>query len=170
MERHADSHLDHALTEAQIAFLLATFADRGEFFIASIELPPELGTVPCALFGPTMGDAPIADHETYQAKRGTRTYNSRLVNRDARPTRTVTIIAGPHDGRPCVLYTAFGGPASPKEPGDLKAQKDAIEAERIKLSDLSDEHKVLTVKRDVLRVELADSRAFWSEHALAQVR
>jgi hypothetical protein len=35
-----------------------------------------------------------------------------------RPTRQLTIVAGPHGDEPCVLYTAYGGPEAPREPGD----------------------------------------------------
>jgi len=140
MIKHADSHLDHALTEAQIAHLMKMFADRTAFFLEPLELPPELGTVPCGLYGPTMGDAAIADAEVTLAPRPPRTWDSRLVDRPARQVRQVTVIAGPHeeecdpahhwpkqcvlcDGtgkvkHACVLYTAFGGPSAPQELGD----------------------------------------------------
>jgi hypothetical protein len=138
MIKHTDSHLDHALTEAQVEHLLATFAERAEFFIATIELPLDLGTVPCGLWGPAMGDEPVSPAEVHYAPRGTRAYSSRLCDRPARPTRTVTVIAGPHDGHPCVLFTAFGGPPTPQEPDDPEC-KDPIA-----------------------------SRQFWVQHALSK--
>jgi hypothetical protein len=144
-----DSHLDHALTDAQIAYILTTFADRDGFFIETITLPVDLGTVPCGLYGPTMGDEPIVDPEgallaligpaVRHAFRAGRSYTSRLCFGRARPSRLLTVIAGPHDGAPCVLYTAFGGPLAPKEPGDP------------------------TLKE----TERAASEAFWNVHALA---
>lgn len=121
MIRHADSHLDHALTEAQIAHVLEKFATREGFFHESIELPEDLGTVPCGLHGPSVGDEPIVeipDGEVSYERRGDRAWRSRIVDRPARPTRLLTVIAGPHEGLPCVLYTAFGGPTAPQEPGD----------------------------------------------------
>ncbi len=203
MKRHAESHLDHDLTTEQVAYLFERFADRNAFFIETLELPPELGTVPCFLYGPTMGDQPVPESEVHYYARGVRTYQTRSIYKDSRPTRKVTVIAGPHEekcdrcdgqgscqsleipgpGGPsfytcskcvgtgklqnvCILYTAFGGPQAPQEPGDLKAQKNAIESQRLGLSDLTDEHKALTVKRDALREKLAASRTFWSEHAL----
>lgn len=181
MIKHADSHVDHGLTEAQIAYLLQRFADRNAFFIETIELPLELGEAPCGLYGPTMGDPPVADHEVTRESRGTRTWTSRLVARPPRPTRKVTVIAGPHeepcttcrgnlahlvdrepDPHPviaaslgpwvgcdhcdsqgvlkhaCVLYTAFGGPLTPQEPGDPGCK------------------------------DLEASWRFWREHALAR--
>lgn len=118
MIKHQDSHVDHGLTEPQLQYLLDRFADRSAFFLETIELPEDLGTVPCGLYGPIMGDAPIADTEVAIVTRGTRTWTSRLVDRPARPTRKITVIAGPHGDHSCVLYTAFGGPAAPQEPGD----------------------------------------------------
>jgi hypothetical protein len=146
MIKHAASHVDHGLTEGQLRYLLDRFADRSAFFLETIELPEDLGTVPCGLYGPLMGDAPIGEADVSYVPRGTRAWTSRLVERPTRPTRKVTVIAGPH-GEPCpqcttsawnilhraacptcggvgevkhacVLYTAFGGPASPQEPGD----------------------------------------------------
>lgn len=59
MKKHAESHLDHGLSQPQIDHIFKLFADREEFFTATIELPPELGTAPCALWGPAMGDPEI---------------------------------------------------------------------------------------------------------------
>lgn len=141
MKRHADSHLDHNLTDAQIEYLLDRFADRAEFFIETIELPEDLGTAPCALYGPTMGDDPVRDGEVTLTVRGKRKGPSRLVDRPSRPTRQVTVIAGPHDGQPCVLFTAFGGPSAPREPWELEGSDSA---------------------------DLARSREFWAQHALSK--
>jgi len=117
------SHLDHGLTEAQINYIKARFAGRDAFFIESFELPEGLGLCPSGLYGPAAGDAPVLDVDTYRATRGERSYESRMVDRPARLQRTVTVIAGPYkdaEGNEfsCVLYTAHGGPAAPREPGD----------------------------------------------------
>jgi hypothetical protein len=138
MIKHADSHIDHGLTEAQLSYLIERFADRNSFFIETITLPLDLGTVPCGLYGPLMGDPPLREDEVTHAPRGTRAWTSRLVDRPARQQRDVTVIAGPHDGQACVLYTAFGGPASPQEPGDPGCKDPTASA------------------------------AFWQEHALAR--
>ena len=128
MIKHNDSHIDHGLTEDQLRYLLDRFADRAAFFLETIELPDQLGTVPCGLYGPIMGDPPITETEVLHEQRGTRAWTSRLVDRETRPTRMVTVIAGPHDGNACVLYTAFGGPASPQEPGDPGCKDPAASA------------------------------------------
>ena len=134
-----DSHLDHGLSPDQIEWLKETFAERDSFFIESVEMPSKLGTVPCGLHGPKMGDEPIRDDEVKLVVRGERENPSRIVDRAPRPTRTVTVIAGPHEDEKCVLFTAFGGPLAPKEPGDTEEG--------------SDERK--------------ESEDFWSQHALS---
>jgi hypothetical protein len=118
MERHAESHVDHGLTSAQLEWLLDRFADRDSFFIETVELPDELGTAPCGLYGPDMGDEPVPESEVRYANRGEREWPSRLVDRPDRPTRMVTVIGGPHDGHACILYTAYAGPCAPQEPRD----------------------------------------------------
>jgi hypothetical protein len=116
IKKHKDSHLDHSLTPAQVEFILGLNAKEGELTIQTVELPEELGTVPCGLYGPCMGDEPIADDEVVMEVRGNRAGPSRLIERPTRPTRQLTVISGPHDGEPCVLFTSFGGPQAPREP------------------------------------------------------
>lgn len=135
---HKDSHLDHGLTQAQIDYIISMFSDRDAFYIETVELPEELGTVPCGLYGPIMGDAPVNHgHDTRYAKRGNREYVSRVIDRPMRQVRTVTVIMGPHDGHSCIVYTMFGGPCAPQEPDDPQCK------------------------------DLVKSVAFWREHALA---
>ncbi len=173
MQKHEESHLDHGLDERQVAYLFDLFRDRTGFFIETIELPEELGFVPCGLYGPIMGDAPVSDFDddVTLGMRGERKYTSRLVTRPKRPTRKVSIIAGPlneectsctprlratgDDGETvcvhckgtsnishaCILYTAFGGPVTPQEPGDPRIN--------------STEAMTASVK-------------FWGEHGLAK--
>lgn len=125
-----DSHVDHGLTAEQLSWVVAHFADRTGFFIGGVELPEGLGTVPCGLHGPTMGDEPVAEAEVFYAKRGTRANDSRLCKREPRQVRLVTVIAGPHGSEPMVLYTAFGGPLAEREPGDpgLKTPEEQAKA------------------------------------------
>ena len=135
------SHLDHGLSEAQVQFIRERFADRCAFFIETIELPEELGTVPCGLYGPVMGDEPVPEDEVSYARRGSREWTSRMCDRPLRPARQVSVIAGPHEDHECVLYTAFGGPVAPREPADPACAEDD---------------------------QLAASREFWSQHALSR--
>lgn len=132
------SHLDHALTLDHLQFILARLGERNEFFIETLELPPELSPLPCALRGPVVGEAPVPEAEVHYAPRGGRGWPSRLVAWEPSESRSVTVIAGPHGDLPCVLFTAYGGPLAPREPGDP----------------------------DLPEVERAASEAFWGEHAL----
>lgn len=134
-----DSHLDHGLSQAVINHLLDKFASKDAFFIEEMTLPPELGEVPCGLYGPIMGDAPISEDEVYYTPRGERKYTSRMIRKPKRTSRVVTVIAGPDDGEPCVLYTAFGGPLAPREPNDPTLPEE----------------------------KLAESQDFWAQHALS---
>jgi hypothetical protein len=139
----SDSHTDHGLSPAIRDYIVARFADRDGFFIETFELPEELGTVPCALIGPATGWSPVHEANVRYVVRGGRKCASRVLDADQlTPSRLVTVIAGPHGDAACVLYTAFGGPKAPREPGDPAiASWDELDA----------------------------SRAFWSEHALAHV-
>ena len=136
---NALSHLDHGLTTAHLRFLLERYRDRDAFFIETLELPPALAALECGLYGPIMGDAPIAEADVVWRPRADRPYASRLVRRPPRPTRLLTIIAGPHEAFACMLYTSFGGPAAPRELGDPA----------------------------LAGAELEAARAFWAEHALS---
>jgi hypothetical protein len=116
---HKDSHLDHALTDAHVAYIMERFGDYQAFFIVTVDLPDDLAPLPCALMGPLVGDEPVPESEVTYRKRGDRAWESRTIEcAYPRTSRKVTVIAGPHDGESCVLYTAYGGPCAPQEPGD----------------------------------------------------
>jgi len=118
MKITSDSHLDHNLTSEHVEWLLKHFADRIGFFIETVELPRELAPVECDLYGPSVGDPPVSESDVTYLVRGNRPGASRVVRRVPRLTRTLTVIAGPHGDEPVVLYTAYGGPAAPREPFD----------------------------------------------------
>lgn len=139
---YADSHLDHNLSQAHLEWITTHFADRVGFFIETLELPEHLGEVDCGLYGPSLGDEPVDEKEvTYLVRQGRR-WTSRVVDRPVRKTRTLTIVAGPYQDSSCVLYTSYGGPNAPREPGDFS------------LGTLE---------------EIQASREFWKIHALAKV-
>ena len=171
MKLHTASHLDHSLTQAQIDFLVSQFAECDGFFIETVELPESLGTVPCGLYGPIMGDAPVTDDSVVMEKRGNREYTSRmLADKNARPrqVRQVTVIAGPHDSETCILYTAFGGPLAPRECADIRKEMEKLHKDRAGLHDMSPEYQEIQTKILALRVKREESDKFWSVHALAQ--
>ena len=134
------SHLDHGLTAEMLEFIKTAFASREGFVIQTIDLPSYMGEVDCGLYGPAVGDPPVAENEVRYVVRGSRRCASRLVDRPMRKTSKLTIIAGPTGGKSLVLFTSYGGPAAPREPGDatIATWDDVIEA-----------------------------RKFWAEHALS---
>ncbi len=223
MIKHKDSHVDHGLTEAQLHYLLDRFADRDGFFIETITLPRELGTVPCGLYGPVMGDPAIVDNEVTYAARGSRAWTSRLIDLPSRQQHEVTVIAGPHEApcekcegkgerlslsltvqfsthgeqiycpceachatgkvaHACVLYTAFGGPVAPREPGDVRQEMEKLHQQRASrdatqgdpANGCSDESERARLDPEIygkivaLRAKRAEADAFWGEHALAK--
>lgn len=140
MKIHKDSHVDHGLTDAHLSYIMERFGDHQSFFIATVDLPAELAAVPCGLMGPLVGDQPVPESEVTYETRGDRSWKSRMVEiAYPRTSRKVTVIAGPHDGEPCVLFTAYGGPCAPQEPGDPSCK------------------------------DVPASSAFWNEHALIRV-
>ena len=136
-----DSHLDHGVTPAHVEWLNYYFSHKDSFFIATVELPAHLEDLTSGLYGPMEGDLPVEEEEVHYAIRGQRKCATRTVKRPKRRTRFVTVVAGPHEDRPCVLYTAYGGHEAPREPGDL----------------------TLKTWEEVL-----ESRSFWKVHALAE--
>lgn len=138
-----ESHLDHAgLTFGHLKFIFTKFEKKEGFFIESFEFPEELGSLPCGLYGPLVGDAPVPEDAVTYGRRGERQCDTRFVDKPLRPTRTATIIAGPDDkGHGCVLYTVYGGPPAPREPGDISIKSEG---------------------------ERKEAEAFWAEHALSK--
>jgi len=126
-------HADHGLTPAQRAFVegasyhAASRPTSGLFFLA-VELPPELGTVPCGIHGPSMGDAPVPAAEVTWERRSPDRGLSRMCDRAPRPIRTVQVIGVWLGSDVLDIYTAYGGPAvSPREVTDKNLPPEAAE-------------------------------------------
>ena len=134
----AASHVDHNLAPEHLALVTEKIAALTGFAILTLDLPDGLPSLPCALHGPLTGSAPVPESEATYAVRGTRAGPSRLVNRPTAPTRKLSVIVGPHEGA-VILYTAFGGPVSPREPFEPGLTPEQV----------------------------AESTAFWSQHALS---
>ncbi len=136
------SHVDHVLA-AHLRWLEERFRGRTAFFLETVEIPEGLPPLSSALYGPLVGDPPVLEAQaeiTYRVRAGRSCASRMILGRPERPSRLCTVIAGPHEDHPCVLYTAYGGPAAPREPGDTS----------------------LATWEEVLA-----ARAFWAEHALA---
>lgn len=168
MIKHSDSHTDHGLTTEQWACVFDRFAGHNTRFIETFELSETLGTVLNGLYGPSCGDPPVSLNDVRLEARGNRTWLSRMVDWPARPTRFVRVLAGPHDGHPCVLYTAYGVasidmPQAPKEPGGFDIQIAEITTRYAAVPSIEDHellHKLYAL-RDA-------AQAFWDHHALAR--
>jgi hypothetical protein len=140
-----DSHLDHGLTSEHLKLLFDLFGNRNSFFIETVIIKEPLPLVPCGLYGPRMGDRKVHDDHVLWERRGDRPYLSRVLPRvPMRLQDKLTVICGPHEGHPCILYTAFGGPLAPKEVRDPSLEKDRAES-------------------------IQESIDFWADHALVSL-
>ena len=131
------THLDPGLTTAHLAWLQARFSNRTKFFIETVTLPDHLSSLDHALYGPLVGDPPVAEADVFYAPNGLRAWRSRLIHKPTRPTRLLTVIGGPDSSGRMVFFNVFGGPVPAQEVGD-PATLDSKESHR-----------------------------FWREHALA---
>ena len=136
---HKESHTDH-YSPTVINHILTLFKDREGFFIETFELPENFGTSPCHLHGPTTGEEPVSDAEAEMRTREGREGLHRMCDREPGQTQVCTVIAGPHDGEDCVLFTVYPGPLAPKSPNDPSLKEE----------------------------EKAESTKFWDAHALSK--
>ena len=117
------SHLDHSLNEKHLMLLLKTFGDHEGFAIKELELPEGM-ELPSGLYGPAAGDDPVPEDSVSYASRNGRPTRSRLIDKPSRPSKTATVIMGPDSRGQTVLYTVYGGPPAPREPGDTSIATD----------------------------------------------
>lgn len=87
------------------------------FFIKVLSIPEDLGTLPCSLYGPAAGDAPVEESAVSYERRGNRRGPSRLVDMPERPASNVAVI-GIRGGVCFTMYGSRATEASPKEPWD----------------------------------------------------
>jgi hypothetical protein len=131
-------HADHGVTESTLAWALAQINPTG-FFLRTLTLPEDHADLLNGLYGPAAGDEPIHDNVVTFNKRSEDRPASRMVNLPKRPTRLLTIIGMVKDGE-TTIFTAYGGPAAEREPGDVTLATDE---------------------------EKNAAAAFWATHALA---
>lgn len=140
------THTDHGLQPEHWDFLQQMAAEhQGGPMIKTFDLPEHVPDALNGLHGPSVGDAPVLDHETFPLKRGERPYDDRGVDRPLRPSRKLSVVAVPEfrpgqDPNGLVAFTAHGGPLAPQHPLDPN-------------------------NRDVVA-----ARKFWAEHALTGTR
>lgn len=133
-------HADHGIGLSVIEALVAQVKPTG-FFLKELELPKDAPDALSAIHGPIAGDAPVTDAEVTLKQRSPDRPPSRMVARASRPTRKVTLIGNTTPEGGVVVYTCYGGPPAPREPGDPSLQDDPA--------------------------ALAESQAFWAQHALS---
>ncbi len=148
---HKDSHVDHGIDAKVRDYVLKQFRDRTEFFVEVFEYPEsypvypslsnwhvthhgvplydvDLPSVPCALH------MDVPEDEVHYARREEREWKSRMCKRPVRMVREVTIIAGPHPDDAdagMILFTMYGGPNAPREPGDPSLDGQALEIAKV---------------------------------------
>lgn len=132
-------HADHGITDAQMQHVQAQLADTTGFFIRQVSIPAELGSVPCGLYGPSMGDGAVPRDAVKMLKRSDdRPADPILVGFKTRPVDHVQAI-GIAEGDEVKLFTVYGGPLAPRNPNDPSIETDE---------------------------ERAEAKAFWDAHAL----
>lgn len=132
-------HADHGIKDEQLKYIVNQLKKEAKdgFFIQEVKLSPELGKVPCGLYGPEMGDPPVGDDEVEMISRGgDRTWKDRMIDKPTRPVDYVQAI-GTKEGDNLTLYTVYGGPLAPQNPDDPDNQNPA------------------------------EAKKFWAEHALS---
>jgi len=127
---HSRSHLDHGLSKMHLDWLLAHYSSRTTPILETIDLPDDLPELESGIWGPLAGDPPVAEEDVVYRVRGDRPRPSRMVARPMRPTRFLTVIAGPRGREPLSLYTAFGGPLAEREPWDASLWVGSTEHQR----------------------------------------
>ena len=137
------AHGDHPMSKAQLSWIqkhpeIAKMKE-GAFICKVFKLPEVLGTIPSALYGPSVGDSVITEDDVVYMKRGDRDEPSRMVDMPCRPARNLCVIGLVGQ----VAFTMYGTQATepaPREPYDKSIS--------------SDEERAFATK-------------FWSEHGLS---
>lgn len=119
----ADSHLDHKVDPQVIEWALQALEhsdSAGDHaFVQTVAYPEYLPPTACDLIGPATGQEPVPEERVEYRVRGSRKWASRVSKFImVSYVRTITVVSGPHEGTNGVVYTIYGGPAAPREPGD----------------------------------------------------
>tara|TARA_R100000329_G_scaffold11367_2_gene12453 strand:+ start:261 stop:791 length:531 start_codon:yes stop_codon:yes gene_type:complete len=139
------AHADHNITQDQLDWVnghpeISKLPD-GEFMIKVLEMPDFLEDAQCALYGPSVGDPAVENHETFLKIRGNRAGPSRMIDKPTRPARNLVVIG--IKGK--VAFTIYGTRSSQAAP------MEAWDAER----------------KELPHDEVKRCRDFWNQHALS---
>ena len=127
------AHDDHGLDATHLTFIDQALAEwDGSFLLKVLELPDECPSLPCSLYGPSVGDEPVTEDQVTYKKRNNRPGPSRLIDAPSRPARNMVVCGMRVEDGTLMLFTAYGTQAdapSPREWWDsgMKPQE-AIEA------------------------------------------
>ena len=128
-------HVDHNITPEQLDYI-QNHADFhlddtvfGTFVKTVIEMPSSLGTLPGALYGPSVGDDPVTKDQVHYQRRGDRDKKSRMIDAPCRPTNKV-VVMGIVGEIAFTMYGTRGSGPSPREPWDksLKTEEEIQES------------------------------------------
>lgn len=117
-------HADHGVSPETLQRVIDSLDLQPGFFLRTTQLPLLVPSIENALYGPESGDAPVAEDRVFYAKRSEDRPPSRMIDLPKRLTRTVTVI-GMNNPEGVTLFTAYGGPAAEREPGDASLKTDA---------------------------------------------
>jgi hypothetical protein len=131
-------HADHGVSDKLIQWAVDEIQPTG-FFLRTLTIPEQFPDLQNSLYGPASGDKAIPDSEVHMVQRSADRPYSRMVNMPKRATRLLTVI-GMNNSDGVTVFTAYGGPAAEREPGDVTLQ--------------TEEEKAIAAR-------------FWSEHALS---
>lgn len=141
------AHDDHGLSDEHVEVVMShpvvAEVAHGEFVRVVVPIPDGVPSLPCALYGPAVGDGPVPESAVREVVRGNRGGPSRMIGLPSRPARNMVII-GIRGG---VCFTAYGTRASepsPMEPWDAE-------------------------RKGIPEADLEAARAFWADHALARL-
>jgi len=139
------AHADHNITQDQLDWVnhhpeISKLPD-GEFMIKVLEMPFFLDDARCALYGPSVGDPAVENHETFLMIRGDRDGPSRMIDKPTRPARRLVVI-GIKGEKAKTIYGTRGSRATPLEAWDAEKEEQTFE-------------------------EIKKCRDFWNHHALS---
>ena len=126
LSSHVSDHIENqevinwVQTHPELLSIPVTHNENGDpdnFFIKVIPMPEEIGTLPCSLYGPAAGDAPVSEDDVHYETRGNRRGPSRMVMLPTREATNVAVI-GIRGGVCFTMYGSRASEASPKEPWD----------------------------------------------------
>ena len=90
------AHDDHGLSDEHVEVVMShpvvAEVAHGEFVRVVVPIPDGVPSLPCALYGPAVGDGPVPESAVREVVRGNRGGPSRMIGLPSRPARNMVII------------------------------------------------------------------------------